>query len=219
MQYRYRQSDLQPVRLVAPQSPSDQERPSPPTHRRPTTSDCTSKHLSPDVSIKRLSVPPPQTPQKRLMNRKRPGRGNGISRGMSLRICVIGGVLNLKSYSDERYMVARILVGTAMSIITRMDNPQWFKENAEPHVFSQARYDKIVEDLKALGTEDPNAVQALVCDASFSLQSTYLTLNRKGKFFGRLRRLNIPLMQRPCSRSSIHYRAISTPKRRGCSQH
>jgi len=42
-----------------------------------------------------------------------------------------------------------------------MDNPKWFEENAEPHVFSQARYDKIVEDLKALGTEDPNASQAL----------------------------------------------------------
>ena len=55
-----------------------------------------------------------------------------------------------------------------MSIITRMDNPQWFRENAEPYVFSQARYDKIVEDLKALGTEDQNAVQALVRDASFS---------------------------------------------------
>ena len=62
-------------------------------------------------------------------------------------------------------MVARILVGTAMSVITRMDNLQWFKENAEPHVFSQARYDKTVEDLKALGTQDPNAVQALVRDA------------------------------------------------------
>ena len=54
-----------------------------------------------------------------------------------------------------------------MSIITRMDNPQWFKENAEPHVFSQTRYDKTVEDLKALGTEDPNAVQALVRDVPF----------------------------------------------------
>jgi len=64
-------------------------------------------------------------------------------------------------------MVARILVGTTMSIITRMDNPQWFKENAEPHVFSQAQYDKTVEDLKALGTQDPNAVQALVRDSLF----------------------------------------------------
>jgi len=45
-----------------------------------------------------------------------------------------------------------------------MDNPQWFKENAEPHVFSQARYDKVVEDLKGLGREDPNAMQALVRD-------------------------------------------------------
>jgi hypothetical protein len=63
-------------------------------------------------------------------------------------------------------MVARIVVGTTMSIITRMDNPKWFEENAEPHVFSQARYDKIVEDLKALGTEDPNASQALVRNAS-----------------------------------------------------
>jgi len=62
---------------------------------------------------------------------------------------------------DERYMVARILIGTTMSIITRMDNPQWFKENAEPYVFSQEKYDKIVEDLKALGTEDPSAAQAL----------------------------------------------------------
>lgn len=62
-------------------------------------------------------------------------------------------------------MVARILVGTTMSVITRMDNPQWFKENAEPYVFSQARYENIVEDLKALGAADPNATQALVCDA------------------------------------------------------
>ena len=52
-----------------------------------------------------------------------------------------------------------------MSVITRMDNPQWFKENAEPYVFSQARYENIVEDLKALGAADPNATQALVCDA------------------------------------------------------
>jgi len=58
-------------------------------------------------------------------------------------------------------MVARILVGTTVSIITRMDNPKWFKENAEPHVFSQARYDKLVEELKGLSTEDPNALQAL----------------------------------------------------------
>jgi len=58
-------------------------------------------------------------------------------------------------------MVARIVVGTTMSIITKMDNPKWFKENAEPHVFSQARYEKTVEDLKALGTEDSNATQAL----------------------------------------------------------
>jgi hypothetical protein len=63
-------------------------------------------------------------------------------------------------------MVARILVGTTMSIITRMDNPKWFMENAEPHVFSRARYDKNVEDLKALGKEDPNAAQALVRDTS-----------------------------------------------------
>lgn len=51
-----------------------------------------------------------------------------------------------------------------MSIITRMDNPKWFKENAEPHVFSQARYEKVVEELKGLGSEDDNAVQALVRD-------------------------------------------------------
>lgn len=61
-------------------------------------------------------------------------------------------------------MVARILVGTTMSIITRMDNPKWFKENAEPFVFSQARYEKVIEDLKVLGAEDPNATQALVRD-------------------------------------------------------
>lgn len=61
-------------------------------------------------------------------------------------------------------MVARILVGTVMSIITRMDDPRWFEDNAEPHVFSQARYDKLVEDLKGLGREDPNAMQALVRD-------------------------------------------------------
>lgn len=71
---------------------------------------------------------------------------------------------DVKSHSDERYMAARILVGTTASIITQMDDPRWFKENAEPYVFSQARYDKMVEDLKALA-EDPNAVQALVCDA------------------------------------------------------
>ena len=51
-----------------------------------------------------------------------------------------------------------------MSIITRMDDPRWFEDNAEPHVFSQARYDKLVEDLKGLGREDPNAMQALVRD-------------------------------------------------------
>ena len=89
-------------------------------------------------------------------------------------------------------MVARILVGTTMSIITRMDNPEWFKENAEPYVFSQARYDKIVEDLKALGTEDPNATQALVRDVSFPDRLTCLTPGRKGKYCGRLRRLNTP---------------------------
>lgn len=53
-----------------------------------------------------------------------------------------------------------------MSIITRMDNPKWFKENAEPHVFSQARYDQVVEELQALGAKDPDAVQALVRDAA-----------------------------------------------------
>lgn len=79
---------------------------------------------------------------------------------------VIDEAVNVKPYSDERYMVARILVGTTMSIITRMDNPKWFKENAEPYVFSQVRYEKIVEDLKTLGAEDPNAAQALVRDAS-----------------------------------------------------
>ena len=52
-----------------------------------------------------------------------------------------------------------------------MDNPQWFRDNAEPYIFSQARYDKTVEDLKALGTEDPNATQALVRDTSFHLAS------------------------------------------------
>ena len=62
-------------------------------------------------------------------------------------------------------MVARILVGTTVSIITRMDSPKWFKENAEPHVFSQARYDKVVEELKGMGREDSNAAQALVRDA------------------------------------------------------
>jgi hypothetical protein len=61
-------------------------------------------------------------------------------------------------------MVARIVVGTTMSIITRMDNPKWFKENAEPHVFSQARYEKVVGELKGLGREDDNAVRALVSD-------------------------------------------------------
>lgn len=86
---------------------------------------------------------------------------------MSSRILRVISKSSTSSRRDERYMVARILVGTIMSIITRMDNPQWFKEHAEPHVFSPARYDKIVEDLKSLGTEDPNAVQALVCDASF----------------------------------------------------
>ena len=98
----------------------------------------------------------------------------------------------MKPRSDERYMVARILVGTTMSIITRMGNPEWFKENAELYVFSQARYDRIVEDLKALGTEDPNATQALVRDASFPDRLTCLTPDRRGMYFGRLRRLSIP---------------------------
>ena len=48
-------------------------------------------------------------------------------------------------------------------LITRMDNPERFKENVELYVFSRTRYERTVEDLKALG-----AVQALVCDASFS---------------------------------------------------
>lgn len=89
-----------------------------------------------------------------------------------------------------------------MSIITRMDNPKWFKENAEPHVFSQTRYEKTVEDLKALGAEDPNAVQALVCDVPSTYRSTYLIFNSKGMFFGTPRRLSTLLVQRPCSRSS-----------------
>ena len=33
--------------------------------------------------------------------------------------------------------------------------------------YSLGKHDKIGEDLKALGTEDPNAVQALIRDASF----------------------------------------------------
>ena len=78
-------------------------------------------------------------------------------------------------------MVARIVVGTTMSIITRMDNPKWFKENAEPHVFSQARYEKTVEDLKALGTEDSNATQALVRDASWFLRASLRTESVTGK--------------------------------------
>lgn len=81
-----------------------------------------------------------------------------FSRSYSL----LGARFTIKRHRDERYMVARILVGTTMSIITRMDNPKWFKENAEPHVFSQARYDKLVDELKGLSTEDPNALQALV---------------------------------------------------------
>jgi len=98
------------------------------------------------------------------VSRRRLRRGGRISCGRPPWACVTGEVTNLKSYSDERYMVAWILVGTTMSIITQMDNPQWFKENAGPHVFSQARYDKIVGDLKAFRTQDPNAVQALVRD-------------------------------------------------------
>ena len=90
-------------------------------------------------------------------------------------MCVIGEAANVKSHRDERYMVARILLGTTMSIITRMDNPKWFRENAEPHVFSQAQYEKTVEDLKTLGAEDPNATQALVCYAS--LESAIDVLN------------------------------------------
>jgi len=94
-------------------------------------------------------------------------REEGLSRYVVLKHVSSARLPTSSPYSDERYMVARILVGTTMSIITRMDNPQWFKENAEPHVFSQTRYDKTVEDLKALGTEDPNAVQALVRDVPF----------------------------------------------------
>jgi len=89
--------------------------------------------------------------------------------------CVIRKAADVKLYSDERYMVARILVGITVSIITRMDNPKWFKENAEPHVFSQTRYEKTVEDLKALGAEDPNAVQALVCDVTRHLLTVWCT--------------------------------------------
>jgi hypothetical protein len=115
-------------------------------------------------------------------------------------------------------MVARILVGTTMSIITRMDNPQWFKDNAEPYVFSQARYDKIVEDLKALAAQDPNAVQALVRDVPFLRQFVCLIIDRKGTFFGRPRRLSIPSMRRLCSRSSSPSKVIPTPKQHECSR-
>jgi hypothetical protein len=87
------------------------------------------------------------------------------------------------------------LVGITMSIVTRMDNPQWFKENAEPYVFSQAGYEKTVEDLKALGAEDPNATQALVCDASLLHRFTHSTSDRNGMSFGRLRRLSTRSMQ------------------------
>jgi len=48
-------------------------------------------------------------------------------------------------------MVARILVKIAAFLITRMDNPEWFKKNVEPYVFSRTRYERTVEDLKALG--------------------------------------------------------------------
>lgn len=97
-------------------------------------------------------------------------------------------------------MVARILVGTTMSVITRMDNPKWFKENAEPYVFSRARYEKTVEDLKALGAQDPNATEALVRNVSFRCHSAYSTCARKGTFSGRLKRPSTRSMRRLCSR-------------------
>ena len=131
------------------------------------------------------------------------------------------GSLSTYHHRDERYMVARILVGTTMSIITRMDNPRWFRENAEPHVFSQARYDKVVDELKGLGREDPSAVQALVRDVACIplCKSRYTqTCNRKGMSCGKPRRLNIPSLQIPCSRSSIHSRVTPTQKHHGCSQ-
>lgn len=129
----------------------------------------------------------------------------------------LGEALIVEPHRDEQYMVARILVATTMSIITRMDNPKWFKENAEPHVFSQARYDTLVEELRALSTKDPNAVQALVRDAAW-FSGVGLTCNRKGTSYGKPKRLNIPSMRRPYSRSSSHSRAIATPKQYGCSQ-
>jgi len=61
-------------------------------------------------------------------------------------------------------MVARVLVGVTVSLITRRDDPERFKENVEPYIFSQTQYARTVEDLKTLG-----AVQVLVCDVSFSL--------------------------------------------------
>jgi hypothetical protein len=102
----------------------------------------------------------------------------------------------MSSHSDERYMVARILVDTSTYIVTRTDDPKQFKDNAKPYVFSQARYDKIVEDLKAIAEQDPSTVQALVRDAPSLRKFAYLILDRKGKSFGRRRRLSIPSMQR-----------------------
>ena len=40
-----------------------------------------------------------------------------------------------------------------MTIIIRMENSEWFKENAGPYGLSQAQDEKIVEDLKALGAD------------------------------------------------------------------
>jgi len=40
-----------------------------------------------------------------------------------------------------------------MSLITKMDSPKRFKENVEPYALSRTRYEKIVEDLKALGLQ------------------------------------------------------------------
>ena len=126
-----------PVQLVASQSRSGQEHPSQST-QPPLPFDHPSTRLLPDVSIARSSVPTPQILQRRLINRRRLRRGNKIPRGIRQTCYAVRRGWGLISdHSDERYMVARILVGTTMPIITRMDNPQWFRENAEPYVFSR----------------------------------------------------------------------------------
>jgi len=106
-------------------------------------------------------------------------------------------------------MVALILV--EIILITGMDNPEWLRENAEPYIFSRARYGETIEDLGGLGAEDPNTVQALVCNASISHRLAYSISDRTGMSFGGAEGLSTRPVQKQCSRSSSRRGVIPIP--------